>query len=246
MPLLQVPSGAASVALQLLEDTRFNFMAFVVDGAFTLQQLFSMELEDVYPLILATTVPLYMMGQGAPSLFPLNCSDSHWAGCTVPCPQSHLLLMSPTHPAPPCSCPCVRSSHRDIVLDLSLPLSHLHLIPQSFRCFQFPFFFLVSPRPLPPLLERRSVQGHIRATLRVHAGVTDAASLTLMCRMSIASASPVYHMSHRGGPEETAAAVCVHLIGIVTRRPSAGLSPPFPRTSCSRICRDRKCELGDA
>ena len=194
MPLLQVPSGAASVALQLLEDTRFNFMAFVVDGAFTLQQLFSMELEDVYPLILATTVPLYMMGQGAPSLFPLNCSDSHWAGCTVPCPQSHLLPKSPTHPSPPCSCPCVRSSHRDIVLDLSLPLSRLPLLPQSFRCFQFPFFFLVRPRPLPPLLERRSVQGRLRAALRVRAGVRDAASLTHAYRLCAACASQVHHL----------------------------------------------------
>ncbi len=100
---ITVPKGKqASVALQLLRDTQSDFAVFVLDGAFTQEQIELMDLDTVAPLVLASTLPVTLMNTigtmfGLPDVMPVNCSNSLWATCNHPKPPTPPHLTSLPH-----------------------------------------------------------------------------------------------------------------------------------------------------
>jgi hypothetical protein len=98
---ITVPAGKqASVQFHSLQDTLDRFIVFVVDGAFTFEQIFSMNLSQISPLILATSALLTEFDSlNYPSVMPINCSSASWAGCTSsPPPPRVRHLFKLTHP----------------------------------------------------------------------------------------------------------------------------------------------------
>jgi hypothetical protein len=83
--IINVPSGVASVGLQLLDDAQLRYMAVVLDGAITFEQYRKMSFEQFRKRILLSTGTVYAMAKYTPSsIFPINCSDSRWTGSTCP------------------------------------------------------------------------------------------------------------------------------------------------------------------
>jgi hypothetical protein len=83
--IINVTAGKlATVAFELLHDTSHRFMTLVVDGGFNVAQVMDMALEDLAPLVLATTFPVNILRMFESTVPPINCSNALWAGGKSP------------------------------------------------------------------------------------------------------------------------------------------------------------------
>jgi hypothetical protein len=149
----------ASVAIEHLLDTSQRFMTLVIDGAFNVTQVMDMKLEDLAPLVLATSFIGNLLHSFNPGVMPINCSSSLWSGgeshftflVLHPC---HLTLCSNT------SCTRLRSFRRFVQLHfcVSFPFNfHVWGVICSFWHIQLSIFIQCDGAWMSSLLEWREV-----------------------------------------------------------------------------------------